>query len=139
LVIETKSREETLLLGEKIGKALKNNSIVALIGDLGAGKTTLIQGIAKGLKVDNWVTSPTFTIINEFKGRLDLYHVDLYRIERPEDIEDIALEEYFSKNGVTVIEWADKIKELLPERSIMINMDHISENERKIDIRGLNI
>ena len=139
MVIETKSREETLLLGEKIGKALKNNSIVALIGDLGAGKTTLIQGIAKGLKVDNWVTSPTFTIINEFKGRLDLYHVDLYRIERPEDIEDIALEEYFSKNGVTVIEWADKIKELLPERSIMINMDHISENERKIDIRGLNI
>ena len=133
------SAGETISLGERIGKSLKPNDIVALIGDLGAGKTTLIQGMAKGLEVENWVTSPTFTLINEFKGRLDLYHVDLYRINSIEEAMDIAIEEYFTRGGVTVIEWAEKIKPLLPEETIEINIKIKSENEREFEVRNLEM
>jgi tRNA threonylcarbamoyladenosine biosynthesis protein TsaE len=138
-VIATSDRNETILLGERIGKSLKAGDIVALSGELGAGKTTLIQGIAKGLGIRDWVTSPTFTIINEFKGTVNLYHVDLYRIDRMEDAVDVEIEEYFTKGGVTVIEWAEKIKPLLPDKTIEINMDIISDNKRKIKIKGLKI
>lgn len=138
-MIATSSRNETILLGERIGKSLKAGDIVALSGELGAGKTTLIQGIAKGLGIRDWVTSPTFTIINEFKGRIDLYHVDLYRIDRIEDALDVEIEEYFTKGGVTVIEWAEKIKPLLPEKTIEIDIDIISDNKRKIEIKGLKL
>jgi tRNA threonylcarbamoyladenosine biosynthesis protein TsaE len=138
-VIATSDRNETILLGERIGKSLKAGDIVALSGELGAGKTTLIQGIAKGLGIRDWVTSPTFTIINEFKGTVNLYHVDLYRIDRMEDALDVEIEEYFTKGGVTVIEWAEKIKPLLPDKTIEINMDIISDNKRKIKIKGLKI
>ncbi len=138
-MIATSNRNETILLGERIGKSLKAGDIVALSGELGAGKTTLIQGIAKGLGIRDWVTSPTFTIINEFKGRIDLYHVDLYRIDRMEDALDVEIEEYFTKGGVTVIEWAEKIKPLLPDNTIEINIEIISDNKRKIEIKGLEM
>ena len=136
-MIATKSYKETILLGESIGRSLKPNDVIALSGELGAGKTTLIQGIAKGLKVENWVTSPTFTIINEFKGKTGLYHIDLYRINDIEEAEDLAIEEYFDKGGVTVIEWAEKIKPILPENAIEINMKILSDNERNIEIKGI--
>ena len=136
-MIVTKSPRETQQLGERIGRSLKPDDILALSGDLGAGKTTLIQGIAKGLGIKDYVTSPTFTLINEFKGRLNFYHIDLYRLEDACDAEDIAIEEYFTKGGVTAIEWADKIKELLPEGSIKIGLRIKSDNEREIDIKGL--
>ncbi|MFH1710568.1 MAG: tRNA (adenosine(37)-N6)-threonylcarbamoyltransferase complex ATPase subunit type 1 TsaE [bacterium] len=138
-MIATKSHKETVLLGERIGKSLKPNDIVALSGELGAGKTTLIQGIAKGLGVQNWVTSPTFTIVNEFKGKLNLYHMDLYRINNIEEAEDIAIEEYFTKGGVTVIEWAEKIRSMLPDGVIGIKINVVSENERSFNIEGLEI
>jgi tRNA threonylcarbamoyladenosine biosynthesis protein TsaE len=138
-VIATKSCKETILLGERIGRSLKPNDVVALSGELGAGKTTLIQGIAKGLKIENWVTSPTFTIINEFKGKTGLYHIDLYRINDIEEAEDLAIEEYFTKDGVTVIEWAEKIAPILPEKTIRIGIKIVSENERSVDIKGIKI
>ena len=138
-MIATKSSKETILLGERIGRHLKPNDVVALSGELGAGKTTLIQGIAKGLKIENWVTSPTFTIINEFKGKTGLYHIDLYRINDIEEAEDLAIEEYFTKDGVTVIEWAEKIAPILPEKTIRIGIKIVSENERSIDINGIKI
>lgn len=138
-MIATKSYKETILLGERIGRSLKPNDVVALSGELGAGKTTLIQGIARGLKVENWVTSPTFTIINEFKGILGLYHIDLYRINDIEEAEDLAIEEYFDRGGVTVIEWAEKIKPILPESAIEINMKILSDNDRNIEIKGIKI
>jgi len=131
----THSREETVLLGERLGRSLKPNDIIALSGELGAGKTTLVQGIARGLGIKDWVTSPTFTIINEFKGPVNLYHVDLYRIENMEDALEVEIEEYFNKGGVTVIEWAEKIKPILPEDVMEIELKIISENERKIEIR----
>jgi len=138
-VIVTKSHKGTVLLGERIGKSLKPDNVVALSGELGAGKTTLIQGIAKGLGVKNWVTSPTFTIINEFEGKLNLYHIDLYRINNIEEAEDLAIEEYFKKGGITVIEWADKIRPILPEGAVEINIKIVSENERNFSIKGLKI
>jgi tRNA threonylcarbamoyladenosine biosynthesis protein TsaE len=138
-VIGTSSREETVLLGERIGRALKAGDVVALSGELGAGKTTLIQGIAKGLGIKDWVTSPTFTIINEFKGAMDLYHMDLYRIDAIDEAFQEEMEEYFKKGGVAVIEWAEKARDILPEGTIEINMKILSENKRKIEIKGIKI
>jgi tRNA threonylcarbamoyladenosine biosynthesis protein TsaE len=133
----TTSAGDTILLGEKIGRSLKPDDVVALNGELGAGKTTLIQGIAKGLGISDWVTSPTFTIINEFKGNLNLYHIDLYRLNSVAEAEDLAIEEYWTKGGVTAIEWAEKIKDILPDNLIEIDIRVKNENEREIDIKGL--
>lgn len=132
----TRSREETVNLGEKIAKSLKSGDVVALSGPLGAGKTTLIQGIAKGLGIHNYVTSPTFTLINEFKGKLDLYHVDLYRLNDVSEAEDIAIEEYFERNGITVIEWAEKIKDILPDNVKHIDIKILGDEKRDIKTKG---
>lgn len=138
-MIQTNNHKETVLLGEQIGKSLKPDDVIALSGELGAGKTTLIQGMAKGLGIRNWVTSPTFTIINEFHGKYDLFHVDLYRLNSVEEAEDMAIEEYFVKGGITVIEWAEKIRSILPPGAIKIHMKIISENKRNITIKGLKL
>lgn len=138
-MIATSSREETILLGERIGRSLKSGDVVALSGELGAGKTTLIQGIAKGLGIKDWITSPTFTIINEFKGAVDLYHMDLYRIDTIDEAFAEEMEEYFMKGGVAVIEWAEKAKRILPKGTKTIELKILSENKRKIEIKGLEI
>lgn len=138
-MISTHSRRQTVLLGERIGRSLKPNDIVALSGELGAGKTTLAQGIAKGLGIKDWVTSPTFTIINEFKGTINLYHVDLYRIGKIEEALEVEIEEYFTKGGVTVIEWSEKIRPLLPAGMIDIGIKMVSENDREFEIKGLKL
>lgn len=130
----TKSAEETVELGKKIGAFLLANDVVALIGPLGAGKTTLIQGIAEGLEVKDYVTSPTFIIINEYQGRVPFFHVDLYRLDKVDDIEDLGIEEYFKRGGVCVIEWAEKLGELKPKRAEKIEIEIISENERKMGL-----
>ncbi|MDD4179384.1 MAG: tRNA (adenosine(37)-N6)-threonylcarbamoyltransferase complex ATPase subunit type 1 TsaE [Candidatus Margulisbacteria bacterium] len=128
----THNSEETVSLGKKIGAVLRSNDVIALTGQLGAGKTTLIQGIAEGLGVKDYVTSPTFIIINEYLGRLPFYHVDLYRLEAINDIEELGIEEYFNKGGVCVIEWAERLNGLLPNNSDNIKIEWVSDNERKI-------
>ncbi len=128
----TRRAEETVELGKKIGAFLLPNDVIALIGPLGAGKTTLIQGVAEGLGVKDYVTSPTFIIINEYLGRWPFYHIDLYRLDEVKDIEDLGIEEYFDRGGVCVIEWAEKLKELLPKNAEKIEIEVVSENERKI-------
>ena len=128
----TKSADETIELGKKIGAFLLPNDVIALIGPLGAGKTTFIQGIAEGIGVKDYVTSPTFIIINEYQGHLPFYHVDLYRLDEVKDIEDLGIEEYFKRGGVCVIEWAEKLKDLLPAKAERIEIEVVSENERKI-------
>jgi tRNA threonylcarbamoyladenosine biosynthesis protein TsaE len=130
--VVTKSAEETVELGKKIGAFLVSNDIIALIGPLGAGKTTLIQGVAKGLEVKDYVTSPTFIIINEYKGRLPFFHIDLYRLEDIGEIEDLGIGEYFDRGGVCVIEWAEKLGELKPKFCHEIKIEIVSENERNI-------
>jgi tRNA threonylcarbamoyladenosine biosynthesis protein TsaE len=128
----TISAKETIELGEKIGKKLAPNDIIALSGQLGAGKTTLIQGIAKGLKIEENITSPTFIIINEHQGTLPLFHFDLYRINALDEIENLGVEEYFNKGGICVIEWAEKLATLMPKCAHIIKITLTGENEREI-------
>jgi len=130
----SKSADETIALGKQIGKALKPNDVVCLTGDLGAGKTTLIQGIAEGCGVKDYVTSPTFIIINEYQGRLSFFHFDLYRLNDVFEIEDLGVEEYFERGGVCVIEWAEKLDGLKPKNVKEIKIEIVGDNERKIRI-----
>lgn len=134
-LISTES-EITVRIGEIIGQALRKGSVVALIGELGSGKTCITQGIARGLGVPlaYYVTSPTFTLINEYPGRITLYHLDIYRLSGSEDLHDMGYEEYFYGDGVIVIEWAEKIIDILPADSLYIYMKHIDENSREISI-----
>ncbi|MBI5701196.1 tRNA (adenosine(37)-N6)-threonylcarbamoyltransferase complex ATPase subunit type 1 TsaE [Candidatus Saganbacteria bacterium] len=131
-ILTTHSAEETVELGKKIGQELKPNDIVALYGGLGAGKTTLVQGIGLGLGIGEMITSPTFILINEYPGRIPLYHIDLYRLDDISQVEDLGIEEYFSKGGVCIIEWAEKLGNLLPKNAKTIKIEIVSENERKI-------
>lgn len=109
---------------------------MALTGELGAGKTCLTQGIAKGLEISEgyYVTSPTFTLINEYPGRIPLYHMDVYRLSGSRDLEDMGYEEYFYGDGVVVIEWAEKVDDIIPAEALLINLEHIDNNKRKIRI-----
>ncbi|MBI5698998.1 tRNA (adenosine(37)-N6)-threonylcarbamoyltransferase complex ATPase subunit type 1 TsaE [Candidatus Saganbacteria bacterium] len=132
MVKETNSARETIKLGKNLGSNLKPGEILALSGQLGAGKTTLIQGIAEGLGVKDYVTSPTFILINEYQGRLPFYHIDLYRLEDPEQIEELGISEYFEKDGIVVIEWAERMGEQLPESAKQIKIEVVDENKRKI-------
>lgn len=132
----SKSVEETIQIGEKLAKKLKKGDCVALIGDLGAGKTIFTKGLAGGLGVKNarYVNSPTFVIIKEYKGRLPLYHFDLYRLNSSSLIDAENFEEYFYGGGVAVIEWADKMRELLPKKYIEVSLRVIDEGTREIRI-----
>jgi tRNA threonylcarbamoyladenosine biosynthesis protein TsaE len=130
------SVEETAGIGAKLAKKLKRGDVVALIGELGAGKTVLTKGIARGLGVKDirYVNSPTFVIIKEYKGKIPLYHFDLYRLNRSSALDSESYEEYFYGDGIAVIEWADKIKKLLPERHIEVRLSVLGEKRRKIEI-----
>lgn len=137
-----KSAEETIELGEEFAKTLQGGEILALTGDLGSGKTTFLKGLAEGLKVSETVTSPTFVILKKYQGKIedkkiDFIHIDAYRLETEDDIELIGLTDFFGSSDVIVaIEWAEKIKNILPQGSININFKHINEKEREIDINN---
>lgn len=120
--IKLSNLKETESFGLKLGSLLMPGDILCLNGDLGAGKTTMTQSIGKGLGVDDYITSPTFTLINEYKGRIWVYHFDVYRLENVEDLYDIGFDEYFYGHGVCIIEWAEKIEKLLPEDRIVIDI-----------------
>lgn len=130
--------ETTIRIGETIGQTLQPGDIVALIGELGAGKTCLTQGIARGLGVpaELRVTSPTFTLINEYPGRTPLVHLDTYRLSGSRDLVEMGYEEYFFGKNVVVVEWAEKIMDILPETTVFIRLEYIEENKRRIEISG---
>ena len=128
-----KNEEETRAFGLELGASLRKGDIVALIGDLGTGKTALTKYIAEGLGIRETVTSPTFTIVQEYRqGRLPLYHFDVYRIGDPEEMYELGYEEYFYGDGVCVIEWADLIEELLPEYTKVIRIEYGKNQEERI-------
>lgn len=134
------NQEETYNIGMNIGSLLKAGDVIALTGDLGAGKTVLTKGIAKGLGVNREPDSPTFVILKIYQGRLTLNHFDLYRISSADELEDIGFEEIIYGNGVSVIEWADKITELLPEDIITVEISHgDGENNRFLNSRTLTV
>ncbi len=130
------SPEDTLDIGRIIGEHLTGGQVVALTGELGAGKTCLAQGIARGMGIAEgyYVTSPTFTLINEYPGRIPLYHMDLYRLSGAGDLEDMGYKEYFYGGGVVVIEWAEKIADILPAGALMITLEHVDDITRQIRI-----
>jgi len=136
----TNSARETQKLGEKISADLKPGSILALYGELGSGKTTFIQGLARGLGIKKRIISPTFVFIRQHPITshwlpVTLYHIDLYRIEKANDIRDLGLKEIFSDpQAIIVIEWADRIKEVLPKKRMDIYFGYRGENKRKIEI-----
>ncbi|MFA5148163.1 MAG: tRNA (adenosine(37)-N6)-threonylcarbamoyltransferase complex ATPase subunit type 1 TsaE [Candidatus Omnitrophota bacterium] len=137
MVITTKGERETIRVGEEIAKHLRPGDMVALSGDLGAGKTTLVKGIAKGLGVRNYryVNSPSFTIVKEYKGKVPLFHFDVYRLNNLKDIEDIGYEDYLARNGVVVIEWSNKMARILPNRHLDISLKISGPAKRAITIK----
>ena len=132
--IITQSALQTQKLGEKIGRDLKPPIFIALYGDLGSGKTTFIQGLAKGLGIKKRITSPTFVFMKQYDSHF--YHIDLYRIEKTKQIKNLGLEEIFSDSQTIVaVEWAEKIKEMLPKNRIDIWFNYLNNNKRRIVIK----
>lgn len=134
--VESNSPEQTVALGECLGKLVLPGEFIALTGDLGAGKTHFVQGVAKGLGVDPEVrvTSPSYTLLNEYHGRIPLYHFDLYRLGGDGDILDLGFDEYFSGKGVCVVEWADRLCIELPKEHLRIAFVLTGELRRRIEI-----
>ncbi len=130
--IITKSEEETLRWAEELGRSAIRGNIFALSGELGSGKTIIAKGIAKGLGVEDDITSPTFLLLEIYQNEIPLYHFDLYRIENDREYDELDFEEYWEGNGVSVIEWAEKAEGRLPDDSVRIHIEWISDNERRI-------
>jgi tRNA threonylcarbamoyladenosine biosynthesis protein TsaE len=138
-IVKTSSAEETIKLGEELGKKLKGGDVVCLTGDLGGGKTQFTKGIAKGLNINEPIISPTFVIMrNYYRENLpNFYHLDLYRINSVKDVEELDLDELIGNiNSIVIIEWPERAKELIPENAIWIEFAYIGENEREIKISG---
>ncbi|GAA0700901.1 tRNA (adenosine(37)-N6)-threonylcarbamoyltransferase complex ATPase subunit type 1 TsaE [Paraclostridium ghonii] len=122
--IYLENEEQTREIGFKLGQLLTPKSVVCLIGDLGAGKTTMTKSLAKSLEVDDDITSPTFTIVNEYEGKMPLYHFDVYRIGSSDEMYDIGFDEYINGDGVCIIEWANLIEDILPDEYLYIEMNY---------------
>ncbi len=129
------SPEETSALGSRLAAKLRPGDVLGLQGDLGAGKTHLIQGLALGLGHTGPVTSPTFTLVHEYRdGRLPLFHFDLYRLETEADLQRIGFDDYLDAGGILALEWADKFRPLLPKRTLWIEIVHGEENQRVVKV-----
>jgi tRNA threonylcarbamoyladenosine biosynthesis protein TsaE len=148
LQFHTASAKETEALGEAIGELLVPGTVVALYGNLGAGKTTITRGMARGLKIEDMIHSPTFNLLHEHKGLIPLYHFDVYRLTDSSDMEDLGYEEYFYSSGVTIIEWSEIIADILPPDHLEIHLNADSDmrtiiitstgNKTDLILRGLN-
>lgn len=132
-IIEIKNQQETETFGMNLGQTAGPGTVIALIGDLGTGKTTLTKSIARGLGIESVITSPTFNIVKEYDtGRLPLYHFDVYRIGDIDEMYELGYEEYFYGNGISIVEWADIIEELLPEDALIINIEYGEKEGERI-------
>jgi tRNA threonylcarbamoyladenosine biosynthesis protein TsaE len=127
------SDRETEEWGRRLGQAIKPGSFIALEGDLGAGKTAFTRGIARGLDIDDPITSPTYTLVQEYEGRLPLYHFDVYRLDDSDEILEIGAEEYFYGEGVTVVEWPQRVEDYLPLERLIVRIEKgTNDNEREL-------
>ena len=133
--LTSNSEEDTKLCAQRLAEQLKAGDIVLLQGDLGAGKTTFVKGLAQVFKVTpKKVNSPTFVIMNYYKGKLPLYHFDLYRLESPQAIDTLDFDEYFYGEGISLIEWPERLGEHKPKHYYLVELKHTSENQRSIEI-----
>jgi tRNA threonylcarbamoyladenosine biosynthesis protein TsaE len=135
LELISRSPEQTQQFGSRLGKIAQAGDVILLVGKLGAGKTCLAQGIAWGLGINDYAASPSFVLVRELYGRLPLYHVDFYRLENLAEIAELGLDEYFYGKGISVVEWAEKALELLPPEHLLIEMDYVSDNERRLKLK----
>jgi len=136
----TTSVEKTVWLGQQFGMQLIDGDIVALVGDLGGGKTWFTKGVATGLEIGpDYVVSPTFTLVNEYKGRHQLFHIDLYRLKNKAEIMALDLEDYLSGEGIVVIEWADRWPGKLPEETIQVELRMVDEHTRELRFSGSHL
>ena len=134
------SEAETEALGEKLARSLPEHGVViAMYGELGAGKTALVRGLARGLEVDGAVTSPTFTIVNELYGKRDLFHFDMYRLNSADDLFDIGWEDYLSRGGVCAVEWSENVMDALPEDTVWVRIAREGDTGRSITIEGVEL
>ncbi|MGN0469769.1 MAG: tRNA (adenosine(37)-N6)-threonylcarbamoyltransferase complex ATPase subunit type 1 TsaE [Acutalibacteraceae bacterium] len=131
----SKSPQETEQIAEKLSQTLSGTEVIAMFGGLGAGKTAFTRGLARGLEIEDGVSSPTFALVNEYEGKFTVYHFDMYRVSTWDDLYSTGFFDYID-NGVMIIEWSENIEEFLPENHITITINHISENEREIIIEG---
>lgn len=134
LTFTTHTAEETIALGEKIGAKLKKGDIIAMQGTLAAGKTTITKGIAKALGITDTITSPTFCLISEYYGKMPLYHMDVYRLEGGEDFVNLGTDDMLYGDGVSIIEWSEKVMEELPKRTIILKITPKDDGTRLIEI-----
>jgi tRNA threonylcarbamoyladenosine biosynthesis protein TsaE len=134
--VVSSSPAETQAAGERLGARLEAGAVVACVGELGAGKTCFLQGLARGLGVPSAVTSPTFVLVNEYAGRLRVHHLDAYRTGTMSELLDIGIEEFMYGDGVTVIEWADKLLPLLPPSTITVTITGLGDEPRRIVIEA---
>ena len=134
LTFITHSPEETIALGEKIGSKLVKGDVIAMQGTLAAGKTTITKGIAKALGIDETITSPTFCLISEYYGKMPLYHMDVYRLEGGEDFVNLGTDDMIYGDGVSIIEWSEKIMNELPKRAVILKIAPQDDGSRKIEI-----
>ncbi len=134
--VVSRSPEETRAVGARLGARLQPGAVVACIGELGAGKTCFLQGLATGLGVTAAVTSPTFVLVNEYRGRLRVHHLDAYRTDSLDEILALGVEEMFHGDGVTIIEWADKLLSLLPAHAVIVRISGLGDEPREISIEG---
>jgi tRNA threonylcarbamoyladenosine biosynthesis protein TsaE len=132
----TRSPEETEVAGERLAATLQPGDVVAVTGELGAGKTCLIGGIVRGLGVSRAASSPTFVLVNQYRGRLPVFHLDAYRTESLSEVLDLGFDEYLSAGGVLLIEWADKLAPLISPRAIWIHLEGLGEEPREITIQA---
>lgn len=128
------SAEETFRIAADFAKTLSRGDVVALYGDLGAGKTAFTGGLAAGLSITARVTSPTFTIVNEYPGEIPLFHFDMYRLSGPDELFEIGWDDYLQRGGICVLEWAENVTDALPPEAIRISIDKTGENTREITI-----
>ncbi len=136
MIYETNSPAQTEAVGEALAKVLQPGTVIAYRGDLGAGKTAFTRGLARGLGCDDMVTSPTYTIVNEYlSGRLPLFHFDMYRLRSAEDLWDIGWEDYLDRGGVCAVEWSENVEEAL-ESFLLVNIEKTGEETRRITIEG---
>ena len=130
----TSSAEETQQVGRRLGELAQAGDVILLVGELGTGKTCLTQGIAWGLGIEDYITSPSFVLIREHQGRLPLYHIDLYRLDKMDEITDLGLDDYLCGSGICVVEWAEKAFDFFPEEHLLVRLRHLGETRR-----GLNL
>jgi len=132
----SKNEKDTEAIGERFASALKGGAVVAMYGDLGAGKTAFVRGMAKGMGLDCMVSSPTFTIVNEYLGERELIHFDMYRLSSADELFDIGWEDYISRGAVCAVEWSENVEDAFYGDEIIVTIEKLGDNERRITIEG---